>query len=74
MKINLGHGAYMESDEGPRDTVYHKRIISTTRIAHTKTGKYCHLECGHRVMLFGKLQATKGVVLCTVCRDVETES
>ena len=27
------------------------------------------LECGHRVMTFGRLEHMRAVVLCTQCRD-----
>lgn len=71
MKHDLGHGAYLEPDEGPRDTPHHKRITSTGKIPGTKTGHWANLECGHRVMTFGDLKHANGVVLCTQCRDTE---
>lgn len=69
MKIDLGRGAYMEPDEGPRDSPFHMRILETTRIPHTKTGQRALLECGHVVMTFGDLAKANGVALCTECRD-----
>jgi hypothetical protein len=71
MKIDLGRGAYLEPDEGPRDTPYHQRIICVTPIPNTRVGNYLELACGHRVMTFGKLEHAAGVVLCTECRDKE---
>lgn len=69
MKIDLGHGAFLEPDEAPRNTPFHKRILRTKRIANTRVGRWCELECGHRVMAFGDLTHAGGCVLCTQCRD-----
>lgn len=69
MKVDLGGGAYLEPDEGPRDTRFHKRIVSTKRIPNTRAGHYAALECGHQVMTFGNLSHAEGVALCTQCRD-----
>jgi hypothetical protein len=69
MKIDLGHGAYLEPEEGPRDTPFHKRIVATERIPNTKVGHMLTLECGHRSMAFGNLEHAAGVVLCMQCRD-----
>ena len=72
MKIDLGHGVYMEPDEPPRDTKWHKRIVRVERIPNTRTGNNVTLECGHIVQAFGRLEPhAAGVVLCTVCRDAE---
>lgn len=69
MKIDLGHGATLEPDEGPRDSKWHKRILRTKRMPYTRTGHYAELECGHQVMMFGNLEMAGGVVLCERCRD-----
>lgn len=69
MKTDLGGGAYLEPDEEPRNTTYHKRIIRVTRIPNTKVGHRAVLECGHEVMMFGNLTYADGVALCTRCRD-----
>jgi hypothetical protein len=69
MKIDLGQGAYLEPDEGPRDSPYHQRIMSAAKIPNTLAGHYLNLACGHRVMSFGKLEHAQGVILCTQCRD-----
>jgi hypothetical protein len=69
MKIDLGYGAYLEPDEPPRDTEYHKRIVRAVRIPNTRAGHVLDLECGHRVQSFGRLEHADGVVLCTQCRD-----
>jgi hypothetical protein len=69
MKIDLGHGAYLEPDEGPRTTPFHKRIVKAERIPNTRSGNMLTLECGHRSMAFGDLGHAGGVVLCTDCRD-----
>lgn len=69
MKIDLGYGATLEPDEGPRDTPFHKRIVSTQRIPNTQTGRQALLECGHLVMAFGNIEHANGVALCTKCRD-----
>jgi hypothetical protein len=69
MKIPLGGGSYLEPDEGPRNSRFHKRILKTTPIPQTRVGNYLDLECGHRVMTFGDLTHAGGVVLCTDCRD-----
>jgi hypothetical protein len=69
MKIDLGHGHYLEPDEGPRDSAFHKRIVSIKTIPNTRAGHWLDLECGHRVQSFGNLAHANGVVLCTQCRD-----
>jgi hypothetical protein len=69
VKIPLGGGAYLEPDEGPRHTRFHKRIVSMKPIPNTRTGNTCGLECGHVVQTFGKLDPAGGVLLCTACRD-----
>ena len=69
MKIDLGGGVYMEPDEPPRDSQWHKRIVGSRPIANTRSGNWCELECGHRVMTFGNLELGGGFVLCTKCRD-----
>ena len=70
MKIDLGHGAYMEADEGgPRLTPYHRQMIIIAPIPGTTTGYNVTLECGHRVQVFGDPKRANGVVLCLRCRD-----
>lgn len=69
MKIDLGGGVYLEPDDGPRNTPFHKRILETRPIADTKTGRVAILECGHQVMTFGIMEHADGVALCTRCRD-----
>jgi hypothetical protein len=73
MKIDLGHGAYLEPDEGPRNTPFHKRIVRVERIPNTRVGNNVILECGHRVQTFGDLTHAAGLVLCTECRDSEQQ-
>jgi hypothetical protein len=72
-KIDLGGGSYLEPDEGPRNTAYHKRIVSTQPIPGTRAGHNAVLECGHRVRLFGKLEHAGGIALCMQCRDGKGE-
>jgi hypothetical protein len=69
VKVPLGGGAYLEPDEGSRETLFHMRILAVEPIPNTQTGNYIKLECGHRVMAFGRLQHAAGRILCTVCRD-----
>jgi len=69
MKIDVGGGAYIEPDEGGRDTRFHMRIMTTQRIPNTRVGHYADLCCGHRVMMFGDLTLANGRALCTQCRD-----
>ena len=71
MKIDLGHGAYLEPDEGPRNTPYHQRIIGTAPIPGTRAGHWLELACGHRAMSFGNLAHAGGVVLCDQCRNAK---
>lgn len=73
MKIPVGGGCFIEPDEGPRNTVFHKQIKRVRRIPHTRSGHMLVLECGHEVMSFGDLSRTGGVALCTECRDNATE-
>jgi len=69
MKIDLGHGAYLEPDPEPRDSKWHMRIVATRRIPNTRVGHVAVLECGHVVQTFGRPKHSNGVVLCTACRD-----
>jgi hypothetical protein len=72
VKIPLGGGAYLEPDEEPRASRHHKLIVETVGpIPETRVGHYAVLECGHRVMLFGRIELAGGRVLCTQCRDQE---
>jgi hypothetical protein len=72
MKIALDSGgSYLEPDEGPRNTRFHKKIVRIERIANTRAGHTVTLECGHGVSTFGNLAHAEGVVLCTKCRDLE---
>jgi len=71
MKIDLGHGAYLEPDTEPRNSRWHVKIERTQRITNTRSGHWLYLACGHRSMAFGKLEYAGGVVLCTQCRDQE---
>lgn len=74
MKIAVGNDAYLEPDEGPRDTPFHMRIVRIERIPNTRVGNNVTLECGHGVQTFGNLAHAEvgGVVrlLCTKCRDL----
>jgi hypothetical protein len=69
-KIDLGHGAYLEPDEEPRTSPFHKRIVKTRPIAGTRSGNWLALECGHIVQSFGRLEHAHGVVLCAWCRMI----
>jgi hypothetical protein len=69
MKIDLGYGAYLEPDEEPRSSPFHRRIVSATPIPNTRTGNDVELECHHVVKTFGNLDMAAGRVLCTQCRD-----
>jgi hypothetical protein len=71
MKIPLGHGAYLEPDPEPRESRWHKRIVSVRPIPNTLSGNWVDLECGHRVQTFGNLAHAKGFVMCLACRDLE---
>ena len=74
MKIPLGGGAYMEPEDRSRGlTKWHRRIIATARIAQTRVGLWCNLECGHRVQAFGDMTHADGWMLCMECRDAEEE-
>ncbi|HEY1242198.1 MAG TPA: hypothetical protein VGF16_16655 [Bryobacteraceae bacterium] len=50
MKIPLGHGAYPEPDEGPRDSPFHKRMVRWKPIPNTRTGRMVELECGQEAL------------------------
>lgn len=55
MKIALGNGgSYLEPDEGPRDTKFHKRIVRVEPIPGTRAGNDLTLECGHGVQAHGR--------------------
>lgn len=69
MKIDLGGGAFLEPDEPPRASRFHKRILRVTPIPNTRTGSYVDLECGHRTMAFGNLDMAAGRALCEQCRN-----
>lgn len=69
MKIDLGQGAYLEPDEGPRNTAFHKRIVRLERLPGTRVGYQTELECGHKPMMFGDVENAAGIVLCSQCKD-----
>lgn len=75
MKIGLDSGgSYLEPDDGPRDTRFHKRILRAEPIDRPGfKSKWTNLtlECGHGVTAIGNLEHAKGVVFCTKCRDLE---
>jgi len=71
MKIPLGGGQYLEPDDNPRDTRFHKKIIQATPVPNYPARNFLHLECGHRVISFGDLAHAGGVILCDQCRDQE---
>lgn len=55
-------------DIGPRNTDNHRKIVSMSDLAGTKSGKRLLLECGHTVLSFGPIENAGGVVLCDYCR------
>lgn len=75
MKIALDSGGgYLEPDEGPRNTRFHKRIVRVEPINRPELkSKWTHvtLECGHSVTCIGSLEHAAGVLLCSKCRDSE---
>lgn len=75
MKIALDSGgSYLEPDDGPRNTRFHKRIMRAEKIdkpGMKATWTQVTLECGHSVTCIGNLEHAAGVVLCTKCRDLE---
>jgi hypothetical protein len=64
----------LEPDPEPRTSPHHKRILETKRIENTKTGNYARLECGHWVIMFGRLELAGGVAFCRECRDTARET
>ncbi|HEY1897036.1 MAG TPA: hypothetical protein VGG62_12215 [Terracidiphilus sp.] len=72
MRIDLGFGGYMEPGERLVDPRWRKRIMKTERVENTRSGHWCDLECGHRVMAFGNLDFAEGEMACLQCRDQET--
>jgi hypothetical protein len=65
-------GVTITPDIGPRNTMFHKRIVASERIPNTQTGSHVKLECGHRVMMFGAIENAEGVAFCDQCkRDFE---
>jgi hypothetical protein len=73
VKIDLGGGAYIEPDEGPRNTRFHQRIVRAEAIHETKSGMNVTLECGHLVQDL-RPSLAGGVLLCTQCRDSQEAS
>ena len=69
MKIPIGNNGYVEPDDGKHSARFRFRIMHTEPIPNTRAGHYANLSCGHRVMIFGSLEAAGGRALCTVCRD-----
>lgn len=59
----------IEPDTQPRDTAWHRKIVSFKPIQRTRSGNWLKLECGHIVQSFGSLAHAEGRVLCTQCRD-----
>lgn len=72
MKIALDSGgSYLEPDEGPRSTRFHKRILRVEKIPGFRSASNVTLECGHGVQAFGDLSHAGGVLFCAKCRDLE---
>jgi len=71
MKVDLGHGSYLEPDDGPRDSRFHKVIVAAVPIPGTRAGHDVLLQCGHHVQTFGDLRHAGGVAFCVQCRDQE---
>jgi hypothetical protein len=69
MKIDLGGGRYIEPEEGPRNTRWHKRILRVSPAPGARGGKILDLECGHQALAFGNLALCGGVALCQQCRN-----
>lgn len=55
--------------KGPRDTRFHRAIVSAQAIPNTRAGHWLQLECGHVVQAFGDIAQAGGRALCTKCRD-----
>jgi hypothetical protein len=70
-KIDLGNGSYLEPDEEPRQTLYHRQIVSAAAIPGTRSGHKTLLSCGHEVTTFGNLAHAAGILLCIRCRDAD---
>jgi hypothetical protein len=58
-------------DPPPRNSRWHKRIVTITPIPNTRTGNTLELECGHVVQSFGNLGRVDGVVRCDRCEAGE---
>ena len=70
MKIPFPGGAgYIEPEEGPRDTMFYRRILRSEPLPGSRTGQQVTLDCGHRCIAFGNLEAAGGKLLCIRCRD-----
>ena len=67
MKYDPPDGGCLYPDKGPRDTIFHKAVLRAEPVPNTLCGHWLDLECGHRVMAFGRLELIGGVVLCDQC-------
>lgn len=59
----------IEPDLPPRNSPYHRRIISFEPIPGTRSGNILTLECGHRVQGWGDLNRVEGRVMCAQCKN-----
>lgn len=51
-------------------THFHKRIRRMAAFADSHGSRWLDLECGHRVVISGRLNCAEGAVLCETCRDL----
>jgi hypothetical protein len=71
LKIDFGHGAYLEGSGG-KLTKWHRRPIKVTALANTSSGRVVLLECGHKVMTFGDLEHARQAdgAVWLLCRNL----
>jgi len=69
MRINIG-GSFIEPDEGPRNTIFHRRIVREEEVVNMPCAKVLLLDCGHRVVAIGRVELCEGRVFCLYCKAV----
>jgi hypothetical protein len=57
----------IQPDPEPRESRFHKKIISVQDMPATRSGHVLTLECDHRPMVFGPVDILNGVAFCHAC-------
>ena len=66
-RLPLGPGKWLELDQGPRQSVCHRKILRVEDIPGVRIAKLLVLDCGHCMALIGDPALMGGRALCQHC-------